>query len=82
MGESKPLATEGQAAYRVTAGQISRPLRLAKAGDTKKAPGPSCVLSHQVDFSKYVIAFPLPQFGMPSIRNHSWAGIFDIHAIQ
>ena len=25
------------------------PLRLAKAGDSKKAPGPSCVLPHQVD---------------------------------
>jgi hypothetical protein len=48
MGESKPLATEGQVAYRATAGQISRPLRLAKAGDTKKAPGPSCVLPYQV----------------------------------
>ena len=81
MGESKLLATEGQVAYRVTAGQISRPLRLAKAGDTKKAPGPSGVLPHQVGVL-LLITPPPPQFGMSITRTHPWGDMADIRLIN
>ena len=53
------------------------PSRLAKAGDTKKAPGPPCVLPYQVHVLK-VITPPPPQFGMSITRTHPWPDRVDI----
>ena len=57
LGEA--LDNRGHVADRVVAGHRSHPPRLAKAGDAKKAPGPSCVVPYHVCACAHVHLFKM-----------------------